>query len=425
MRNSTTKIITKEPLLEILKENYEYKVSFTSQQVYSLLTNISSTIYEHLEVPESGVRRDLQELRDEKVLTFVDNNGLYFLNPPVVIDWSNNIFDQELLERHGRILMWDDKTKTTSAPGITFERWMIAHKDEVMSHTIARELGIECQTRVDQALFKGTQDEIRDSIISDGYDYRCCQPAVSALNPPVEYKGKIYYFIVRDGNNRVELPWDHFPCALIKGKNEYSLLQFGAMANNPNKEKKNDCTSNDVKHIIRLGFKYGEIEKTEDAVYDILVTRYKEIRKKDRRNFVAEILLEEGIKVSIEPYDMTKARKHLLENYGIEVRDYDFIAGWGRMSDHYRKLHQMLELQLNNPELDVKGYYFLEMGNGVETQPTESNAISQRILMESERKIYINHCCNVADSYRAGQLKPIDVKWLSQVNSKEDYNVFQ
>ena len=85
----------------------------------------------------------------------------------------------------------------------------------------------------------------------------------------------------------------------------------------------------------------------------------------------------------------------------------------------------MFECQLANPEVDMNAYYFLEMGNGVETQPTESNAKNQRIQMESERKHYINHCCNVADLYRAGQLKSINVKWLAQVNSKEVYNAFQ
>lgn len=417
---------TKTQLLDLLKENYDSEVAFHVQDIYQLLSNISSTIYSHLEVPTAGVLRDVQELRDDDVLTFVDYNGTYFLNPSSVVDSEQNIFSLEMLERHGRILMWNDKTKTTSAPGITFKQWMIANKNEVMSHTIARELDIPCQTRVDQALFKGTQNEIRDSILSDGYDYHCYQPAVSELNPPVEYQGNVYKYIVRDGNNRFELPWDYFPCALIEGESEYSLLQFGAMANNPNsKEKKNDCTPNDVKHIIRLGFKYGEIEKTEEAVFEILSTRYKETRKKNRRNFVAEILAEEGIKLSIEPYDITKARKHLIENYGVEMNEHDFIMGWGRGSDHYRKLFWMFEHQLENPEVDMKGYYFLEQGPGIDTQPTEKNIVSQRVLMESERKVYINHCCKVADSYRAGQIKPIDVKWLAQANGKEKYNEFQ
>ena len=295
--------------------------------------------------------RDVQVLRDDDVLTFVDYNGTYFLNPSSVVNSQENIFSLEMLESHGRILMWDDKTKTTSAPGITFVRWMIADKNEVMSHTIARELGIECQTRVDQALFKSTQDEICDSIISEGYDYRCCQPAVSELDTPIEYKGKVYKFIARDGNNRYELPWDHFPCALIKGINEYSLLQYGAMANNPTKEKKNDCTPNDVKHIIRLGFNCGEIEKTEDAVYNILATRYKEIRKKNRRSFVAEILSEEGIKVSIEPYNVVKAKQHLIENYGVEIMT--MISLWDGDARVTTIVNYMICLSVNLPILKL------------------------------------------------------------------------
>jgi len=416
---------TKTQLLDILKENYEPEVEFHLQDIYKLLTDIHSTIYNDLEVPDSGVRRDVQDLRNESLLTFVDYNGTYFLNSSSTVNYRKNIFSLEMLERHGRIVMWNDKTKTTSAPGITFIRWMIADKNEVMSHTIARELNVPCQTRVGQALFKKTQDEIRDSILNEGYDYHCYQPAVSELNPPIEYQGNVYKYIVREGNNRYELPWDYFPCALIKGNTEYSLLQFGAMANNPNKEKKNDCTPDDVKQMIRLGFEYGEIERTEDAVYDVLSVRYKETRKKDRRIFVAEILSEEGVKLSIEPYDITKAKKHLLENYKVELGEHDFVMGWGRKSDHYRKLHLMFEHQLKNPEADINGYYYLEMGQGVEIQPTENNAASLRILAENERKLYINHCCNVADAHRAGQIKPIGVRWNAQVNGKEKYNEFQ
>jgi hypothetical protein len=416
---------TKSQLLDILKETFRPEVEFHVQEIYEHLSNISSTIYSNLEAPNSGVLRDVQELRDDKLLTFVDYNGTYYLNPTEDINYNDNIFSLEMLERHGRIIMWNDKTKTTSAPGITFKKWMIADKNEVMSHTIARELDIPCQTRVGQALFKGTQNNIRDSIINDGYDYHCYQPAISELDSPIEYCGKVYKYIVRDGNNRFELPWNHFPCALIEGKSEYSLLQFGTMANNPSKEKKNDCTPNDVKNMILLGFKYGEIEKTEEAVYEVLLKNYKETRKKDRRVFVAEILAEEGIRVSIEPYDEKSAKKALIEKYGVKLGEYDFVMGWGRPYDHYRKLFWMFEHQLKNKDADIKAYYFLEQGSGVDVQPTEENISSRRVEMESNRKTYLTHCCKVADAYRDGQIKPIDVKWLSQANGIEPYNVLQ
>ena len=418
---------SKELLRQRLVNEFDSQCFFTLPQVYQLLLNETDTdVYDDHKEPEATIRRDLQELRDDGILTFVDYNGTYSINPVSTLNTKENIFSLELLERHGRIYSWNDKTKETSAPGIKFKQWMIVNKNEVMSHEIARELDIPCQTRVGKALFQSTQDDIRDDILSNGYDYHCFQPAVESLPEPITYKGNVYKFIVRDGNNRFELPWDWFPCALIESVDEYSSLQYGALANNPNKEKKNDCTPDDVKNMIRIGFQYGKIEKTQDAVYNVLAELYTETRKKDRRNFVAEILSEEGIKVSIEPYDNTKAQKHLEENYKVVLNNKtQYIAGWGRRPDHYRKFFTIFETALANPQDQLTEYAFLEMGKGVAVQPTENNANDLRIKLESEKKLYINHCCNVADAYRSGQLKKIDVKWLAQVNECERYNEFQ
>jgi len=411
---------TKDHLLQTLVSEYEPKVSFVLPTVYDLVLNADPSRYAHLKDAQSTIRRDLQELRDEGYVTFVDYEGTYYINPTASIDPTVNIFSLEELERHGRIL---------PAPGVHFERWAILNKDEVMSHAVARELDIPCQTRVGRALFLKTIEEITNEVYNngncDGYDYRCWQPAVSALSEPVEYNGKTYRYIVRNGNNRYELPWNYYPCAIISGDTEYSLLQYGAISNNPSKEKKNDLTDADVKYMIQLGFEYGEIEKTEEAVYDVLATLYKEIRKKDRRNFVAEILLESGIQVSIEPYDIQKAKQHLKDNYQVELGDHDYIMGWGRGADSYRKFHWIYQERLKNPDVEMIEYAFLEMGQGVKVQPTEENARTQRILLESERKEYINHCCDVADAHRSGQLKRNEVKWLAQVNSNEKFNEFQ
>jgi hypothetical protein len=304
-----------------------------------------------------------------------------------------------------------------------------------MSHSVARELGIECQTRVGQALFQATIDEITNSIITEGYDYRCHQPAVSELSEWVEYKGKVYKYIVRDGNNRFELPWEYFPCAVITGESEYALLQFGAIANNPSREKKNDCTPDDVKYMIQLGFEHNEIEKNFDSVMSILQTLYKETRKKDRRNFAAEILAEEGIKASIEPFDTKKAQKILSDAYGIsnvctdvssmEIDDLLMTIGWGRKSDHYRKFQALLNKQLEFPDNDYTIYSFLEQGQGVNIEPTEQNIQELRVQMEAERKRYINHCVRVANACRTGKLKTPTYKWLAQANNIEVYNEFQ
>ena len=119
---------------------------------------------------------------------------------------------------------------------------------------------------IGQALFQTTINQITEEVADGDYDYRCYQPAVSKLDKPIQYTdedGKEYVFkyIVRDGNNRYELPWRYFPCCVISGQDEYSLLQYGAIANAPTREKKNDCTPADVQYMIRLGFEHKKMKK--------------------------------------------------------------------------------------------------------------------------------------------------------------------
>jgi len=418
---------TKELLRQRLVETYDPMVTFKLVAVYKLLLEDTDTnVYDNHKEPKATIRGDLQELRDDNIITFLDYDGTYYINEFKDIDITENIFDLDQLKKNGRIYGWNDKNQNTDAPGIDFICWMIADKDEVMSHDVARKLGIPCQTREGQALFLKTISDITNDITDNGYDYRCFQPAIELLPEPIEFEGKIYKYIVREGNNRYGLPWKYFPCALIKGEDEYSSLQFGAMANNRLAFLKNDNTPEDVKRMIRIGFEYGKIAKTEDAVYNILVKNYKETRKKDRRQFVSEILGEEGVKVSIEPYDKTKAAKNLKEDYGVNLNpDTDHIEGWGRQADHYRKFYHIFEKATATPGIHLNEYAFLEMGQGVRNQPTEENTVQLRTQLESQKRNYIIHCCKVADQHRSGQLNTINVKWMAQLNYKEKHNEFQ
>lgn len=419
---------TKELLRQRLVETYDPMVTFKLTAVYKLLLEETDTdVYDNHKEPQATIRRDLQELRDDNIITFLDYDGTYYINEFKDIDTTENIFDLDQLKKNGRIYGWSDKNQNTNAPGINFICWMIADKDEVMSHDVARKLGIPCQTRVGQALFLKTISDITNDIRDNGYDYRSFQPAIEPLPEPIEFEGKTYKYIVREGNNRYKVPWKYFPCALIEGEDEYSSLQFGAMANNSNNEKlKNYNTPDDVKRMIRIGFEHGKIDKTEDAVYEVLATNYKETRKKDRRQFVSEILGEEGVKVSIEPYDKTKAAKNLKEDYKVNLNpDTDHIEGWGREADHYRKFYHIFEKATATPGIHLNEYAFLEMGQGVKNQPSEENAVQLRIQLESQKKNYIIHCCKVADQHRSGQLKTINVNWMAQLNYKEKNNEFQ
>jgi hypothetical protein len=433
-------VSTKEHVLFTLRENFVPGVIFTLQQVYDLVLNQNriDELYDGKN-EEEIVRAAIQRLEADQQLKMMCRNsmdlaGTYcLLETKENINPNQNIFDLEELKKHGR---YYDK-----APNITFDCWAIIHKDEVMSHSVARKLGIECQTRVGQALFQDTINKITEEVADGEYDYRCYQPAVSLLKEPIEYideDGKHFTFkyIVRDGNNRFELPWKYFPCAIISGEDEYALLQYGAIANAPTREKKNDCTSDDVKYMIQKGFEYGKIQKDIDAVIDILKTNYKEVRKKDRRIFAAEILSEEGIKVSIEPYDISKAQKTLKDAFGVagvcgerinslNESQTTFAIGWGRKPDHYRKWFLIFEKQLEYPNNNYTAYSFLEQGQGVSVQPNENNIDELRVLMEGERKRMLKHYRRVLKAHDEGTLKPIDFKWLPQANMVEAHNEFQ
>jgi len=433
-------VSTKEHVLFTLRENFVPGVIFTLQQVYDLVLNQNriDELYDGKN-EEEVVRAAIQRLEADQQLKMMCRNsmdlaGTYcLLETKENINPNQNIFDLEELKKHGR---YYDK-----APSITFDCWAIIHKDEVMSHSVARKLGIECQTRVGQALFQDTINKITEEVADGEYDYRCYQPAVSLLKEPIEYideDGKHFTFkyIVRDGNNRFELPWKYFPCAIISGEDEYALLQYGAIANAPTREKKNDCTSDDVKYMIQKGFEYGKIQKDIDAVIDILKTNYKEVRKKDRRIFAAEILNEEGIKVSIEPYDISKAQKTLKDAFSVagvcgerinsmNKSQTTFAIGWGRKPDHYRKWFLIFEKQLEYPDNNYTAYSFLEQGQGVSVQPNENNIDELRVLMEGERKRMLKHYRRVLKAHDEGTLKPIDFKWLPQANMIEAHNEFQ
>lgn len=427
-------------LRTVLKESIEPNEEFCLKEVYDLALIGHEDIYKEYEDAEAAVRTHIQDLEQEGFLNMryrenTSHGGIYYLSGSTKVDSSEKIFDIGLLKRHGRIV---------AAPNIKLVEWAILPKDQVMSHSVARLLDIPCQTRQGQALFQSTIDEITQDVIDNGYDYHCHQPAVSKLKEPVHHNGKTYLYLDRDGNNRYALPWDDFPCAIIESTcndpqaAEYSLIQYGAIANNPNKEKKNDITADDVKHIIHIGFDMNQIEKTEDAVYNTLATLYKETRKKDRRIFVCEILAEEGVRVSIEPYDLTKAIKHLKDNYQIDGKIWgdklnlmngnctQFTMGFGRFADHQRKFFMIFEKQLEFPENQYTCFSWLEQGNGVSTKPTKENIKQLRIDLEAERKKYITHCCDVADSHRKGVIKPLDYKWMAQSNySDEKCDEFQ
>ena len=111
-------------LRDTITDFVEPDKKFTLQELLSQVSDPWDSVYDGRtseDSREACVRADLQTLRDEDFLTFVDYDGTYCRNSPDSVDPNDNIFSLELLEKHGRILGWQDKTQTTSAEGITFK----------------------------------------------------------------------------------------------------------------------------------------------------------------------------------------------------------------------------------------------------------------------------------------------------------------
>tara|TARA_R100000030_G_C3239386_1_gene120244 strand:- start:111 stop:1139 length:1029 start_codon:yes stop_codon:yes gene_type:complete len=320
-----------------------------------------------------------------------------------------------------------------TGPGITFEEWAVLEKSKCLSHTQARELGIKIQTRVGQALFPETISLIQEDVDKNGWNYRLPQPAVSVLETPIiGPDGVEKLWAVRDANNRFELEGEYIPCAIISGS-EYDLLRYGCIANNPDSwSKKNDCTPEDVKSMIQTGFDMGAIEKNEEAVLLELKTNYPNIRRRSRVKFVAEILSSVGQTVSFQPYNKVDIRDHMSNHFDLDMgvdddnKVFRTSKGWGRPMDNLRNTIDLLENALEYPDHQVQAISHLSIGQGVTTQPNESNA--KKLRMEHDRFIaeFIRDTMvPVVDSWREGKLKLPTLHWVAQVNGKEKLDQFQ
>tara|TARA_E500000331_G_C17197364_1_gene687740 strand:- start:139 stop:1239 length:1101 start_codon:yes stop_codon:yes gene_type:complete len=326
------------------------------------------------------------------------------------------------------------------APGVTQKKWAILDKKNVLSHSKAKELGIKCQTRKGMALFPATIATINDDIKDNGWDYYTYQPAVSEITEefckennvpfPLIVDGEEKTHIVRDGNNRFETDWDFFPCAIIEG-DEYDLKRFGTIANVPdNKTKKNDCSDEDVISIIQEGFELKRIEKTEQGVWDELVANYKEVRKKDRKIFVAEILEKSGQKVNVEPFDIPKAEAHVKKYFKIDMGPDGEVTrecvGFGRTADESRTLIRVINNAWKFPKVLQYLYSYQQHGQGVTPQPDENNISSKRRRVNTIVDDFFHEfILPAADAYRNGKLGAIIFKHLPQLNYKEKDNEFQ
>ena len=67
----------KKRLLFILKFNFTHKQYFTLNQVYQVSVGSLQFLYPNNNTVTASIRHNLERLRDDGVIKFVDYNGLY------------------------------------------------------------------------------------------------------------------------------------------------------------------------------------------------------------------------------------------------------------------------------------------------------------------------------------------------------------
>ena len=313
---------------------------------------------------------------------------------------------------------------------VKFVKWIILNKSEVLSHKEALELGIIVQTRVGASLFPGTIDEIYADVEDTGWKYRLSQPAVSRLETPIIFKGVEKKYIVRDGLNRFELPYENFLAALIEGTGEnpeYALQKFGCTANNPDAyTRRNENTPEDVAALIRRGIDMGCIEETEDAITKELETSYPHIRTRSRPRFVKEILNSIGLLTSFEHLNKTDVQNMLTTHFSTYLDSCDkrkvkiFRQGWGRPFDEMRNVFNVWEYQIENPSQDIDIVSWLTTGSGVTTEPTNLNCDFLRKENTNVFQKYIEIAEKIVDLKNKGLYIFPNFRWVSQANANNE-----
>ena len=72
---------SKELLRQRLLDTFDPTVIFKLAEVYRLMLEETDTdVYDNHKEPQATIRRDLQELRDDNIITFFDYDGTYFVN---------------------------------------------------------------------------------------------------------------------------------------------------------------------------------------------------------------------------------------------------------------------------------------------------------------------------------------------------------
>lgn len=436
---STTKI----QLFDILKENYDCEVPFHIQDIYQLLSNISSKIYDHLEAPNSEVLRDVQELRSDDLLTFVDYNETYFLNSSKSSQLNKLIYSEE----HIQFIIEQLEKKAPEPEGdeIVFERWDCIKKDEIIDHEEAVRLNLPeyYQQRHGNDLFHDTVAQISDNIKTKGWMYNIPQPSVSELKPSIEgarlkepiigSDGKIKKYVLRNGRHRYCSVGDYLPCSVISAPHEDYLEKFGTTSNNPDGiHICNFTTESDAISAVRKWIKSGRLEPNIDVVKEYLKKWYPHITPNDRIGTASKILELEGHRESIRSWKQSEIRTFIQDKFNLfEGPDFKknimrYVYVMNNKNDDIRLLVQIME-DMINPK--YKGFTFevyASLGNrsGRDQEVTSQNITSLRLKNMAKWPEFVAKARKLSTLISENNIPPLTMRFVQQDNNGENPNEF-
>tara|TARA_B100000424_G_scaffold113913_1_gene85797 strand:+ start:833 stop:2197 length:1365 start_codon:yes stop_codon:yes gene_type:complete len=444
----------KNTILDFVEPNQK----FTLQEILERISEPSwDSCYDGRTDEESRkacIRRDLQILRDENFITFVDNDGTYLLNDvsedfktlneefDTKESWAESDKELELIKmKHAKDL---GVMPLPRGEGIRVEGDpLILKKDEIIDHDEAVRLNLVdyYQAREGSDIDMDRVVAIQNSVKSEGYQLGIILPTVSKLKPregalitkPIMGSdGKLKKYVLRNGLHRFKLDDEDFRCLEIDSDHEDFLRLFGTTANNPTSTQTVGITTKqDAVGATRMWIKKGRLEKNVDKVCKFLKEKYPHITPSNRIGTAREILELEGIKISIKPWSAKEIRRHVntILNLPIEIdwnnkiARFSFVLNSNTTMDRY--MRQVERFQVENSDFEIEVYYALDntpASRNEEVTPQNVRKLrrDQRQKFEESAELNIEY----SKLKKRGKIKPIKFVAVYQDNINEENNSF-
>ncbi len=462
-------VATVDFLRDVISEPVEPDEKFTLQQLLEHVSDPWDSVYDcrQDEVSRKAcVRQDLQTLRDQGYITFIDNNGTYRLNSmdeEYDFDSIDEVFDtkepwgeeERELELQRMKNLYDmgemplPKGKEIEVVGDP----QILRKDQIIDHDEATRLGLlqYQQERSGNDVDMNRVESIKQSRRKDGYLLGVAPlPAVSKLKPRDGAKvtepiigsdGKLKTHVLRNGRHRFLSEDEYLRCFEVDSDHEDFLELFGTTANNPfgaveavGVTTKEDAVAATRKWIQkgRIEIKEGEDSKNEKAVSNFLKENYPHVMPSDRIALAREILTLEGVESSIRPCDQKTIKSTFETITGIKWSDSDYDKKIARFSFVLnssstidRATEELERFKADNEGWKVEVYASLCNTPGprnVEVTPENVNQIRRTEIAKFDESE--DYCVKFANQKKRGKIEPTKFIFVGQDNKNEDIKSF-